>query len=221
MISKIKQNINFFSLTMNNVQIRRFFNAKIAFFFYFVGLTLVLFLLNSFSLFPDFEIQTTMQKNVIAFLGIYCYHGDFYSFWQMVIISSIFILIVSTTLITLTKNEYLNLIKYILLFQGLIHYFFWVFIHKYSPTFENQLLPDFYYSILYLFGIQIAEFILIWAIYTLISKFSKKKNKKDGEMQIVSYKCPNCGKIFQSNVSFCSSCLRDIVSLEIPLNKHS
>ena len=220
MISKIKQNINFFSLTMNSVQIRRFLNAKITFFFYFVGFTLVLFLMNSFSLGLDFETQTIMQKNVITFLGIYCYHGDFYNFWQMVIISSIFILIVSTTLITLTKNEYLNLIKYILLFQGLIHYFFWVFIHKYSPAFENQLLPYFYYSILYLFSIQITEFILIWAIYALISKFSKK-NIKDGEMQVVNYKCPNCEKIFQSNVSFCPSCLKDIISIEIPLNKRS
>ncbi len=219
MISKIKQNINFFSPTMNNVQIKRFINAKIAILFYFVGLTLVLFLLNSFSLFPDFETQTTMQKNVITFLGIYCYHGDFYSFWHMGIVSFILILFASTSLIFLTKNEYLNFIKYILFLQGIVHYFFWVFIHKYSLTFEIQLLPNFYYSILYLFGIQISEFIIIWAIYTLISKFSKKK-VIDGEMQVVSYKCPNCGKIFQSNVSFCSSCLKDIISIEISLNKH-
>jgi DNA-directed RNA polymerase subunit RPC12/RpoP len=175
--------------------------------------------MNSFSLGLDFETQTEMQKNVITFLGIYCYHGDFYSFWQMGIISFILLLITSTTLITLTKNELLNFIKYILFLQGLIHYFFWVFVHKYSPIFENQLLPNFYYSILYLFGIQISEFIIIWAIYTIILKFSKK-NKKDGEMQVVSYKCPNCGKIFQSNVSFCSSCLKEIKSIEIPLNKH-
>jgi len=205
---------------MNNVQIKRFINAKIAILFYFVGLTLVLFLMNSFSLGLDFETQTVMQKNVITFLGIYCYHGDFYSFWQMGIISFILLLIASTTLIVLTKNEYMNFIKYILFLEGLIHYFFWVFVHKYSPTFENQLLPHFYYSILYLFAIQISEFIIIWAIYTLILKFFKKKIK-DGEMQVVSYKCPNCGKIFQSNVSFCSSCLKDIISIEISLNKSS
>ena len=205
---------------MNILHIKRFINAKIAILFYFVGLTLVLFLMNSFSLGSDFETQTTMQKNVITFLGIYCYHGDFNSFWQMGIASFILLLISSTTLITLTKNEYLNFIKYILFLQGLIHYFFWVFIHKYSPTFENQLLPNFYYSILYLFSIQITEFIIIWAIYTLILKFSKK-NIKDGEMQVVSYKCPNCEKIFQSNVSFCSSCLKEIISIEIPLNKRS
>ena len=70
MISKIKQNINFFSLTMNNVQIRRFINAKIAILFYFVGITSVLFLMNSFSLGSDFETQTTMQKNVIIFCFI-------------------------------------------------------------------------------------------------------------------------------------------------------
>lgn len=204
---------------MNKMYIKRFINAKIATLFYFVGISLVLFLMNSFSLGLDFETQTEMQKNVITFLGIYCYHGDFYSFWQMGIISFILLLITSTTLITLTKNELLNFIKYILFLQGLIHYFFWVFVHKYSPIFENQLLPNFYYSILYLFGIQISEFIIIWAIYTIILKFSKK-NKKDGEMQVVSYKCPNCGKIFQSNVSFCSSCLKEIKSIEIPLNKH-
>ena len=203
------------------MQIRRFINAKIATLFYFIGITLVLFLMNSFNLGSDFETQTTMQKNVITFLGIYCYHGDFNSFWQMGITSFIFVLITSTTLITLNKNEYMNFIKYILLFQALIQYFFWVFVHKYSPAFENQLLPNFYYSILYLFGIQISEFILIWAINTLISKFFNKKNKKDGEMQVVSYKCPNCGKIFQSNVSFCSSCLKDIISIEISVNKHS
>ncbi|MHA1473901.1 MAG: hypothetical protein ACTSPA_10850 [Promethearchaeota archaeon] len=202
------------------MQIKRFINAKIAILFYFVGLTLVLFLMNSFSLGLDFETQTVMQKNVITFLGIYCYHGDFYSFWQMGIISFILLLIASTTLIVLTKNEYMNFIKYILFLEGLIHYFFWVFVHKYSPTFENQLLPHFYYSILYLFAIQISEFIIIWAIYTLILKFFKKKIK-DGEMQVVSYKCPNCGKIFQSNVSFCSSCLKDIISIEISLNKSS
>jgi len=220
MISKIKQNINFFSLTMNNVQIRRFINAKIAILFYFVGITLALFFMTSFSLGLDFETQTVMQKNVITFLGSYCYHGDFYSFWQMVSISFILLLFASTTLIILTKNEFLNFIKYILFLQGIIHYFFWVFVHKYSPTFENQLLPNFYYSILYVFSIQITEFIIIWAIYTLISKFSKK-NLKDEEMQVASYKCPNCGKIFKSNVSFCSSCLKEIISIEIPLNKRS
>ena len=220
MISKIKQNINFFSPTMNNVQIKRFLNAKIAILFYFVGLTLVLFLMNSFNIILNFETETIMQKNVIAFLGIYCYHGDFYSFWQMGIVSFILILFASTSLIFLTKNEYSNFIKYILFLQGIVHYFFWVFVHKYSPTFENQLLPNFYYSILYLFGIQISEFIIIWAIYTLISKFSKKK-KIDGEMQVVSYKCPNCGNIFQSNVSFCSSCLKEINPIEISLNKRS
>jgi len=203
---------------MNSVKIRRFLNAKIAFFFYFVGLTLVLFLLNSFSLFPDFETQTTMQKNVIAFLGIYCYHGDFYSFWQMGIVSFILILTAATSLIVLTKNEYLKFIKYILFLQGLIHYFFWVFVHKYSPIFENQILPNFIYSILYLFAIQLSEFIIIWALYTLILKFSKKNKKNNGEMQVVNYKCPNCGKIFKSNVSFCSSCLKEINSIEIPLN---
>ncbi len=205
---------------MNKLHIKRFINAKIATFFYFIGITLVLFLMNSFSLGSDFETQTTMQKNVISFLGTYCYHSDFYSFWQMGIISFIFILIASTTLIILTKNEYLNNAKYILFLTGLIHYFFWVFIHKYSPTFENQISPNFYYSILYLFAIQISEFIIIWAIYTLIMKISKK-NKKNGEMQVLSYKCPNCGKIFQSNVSFCSSCLKEIISIEILFNKHS
>lgn len=206
---------------MNSVQIRRFINAKIAFLFYFVGITLILFLIDSFSLVPDFETQTTMQEDVITFLGIFCYHGDFYSFWQMGIISFILLLIFSTTLITLTKNEYLNFVKYILFLEGLIHYFFWVFIHKYSPTFEDQLLPNFYYSILYLFSIQITEFILIWVVYTLILKFSKKNKKNNGEMQVVAYKCPNCEKIFQSNVSFCSICLKEINSIEIPLNKHS
>ncbi|MHA1510568.1 MAG: hypothetical protein ACTSRX_02490, partial [Promethearchaeota archaeon] len=109
---------------MNNVQIKRFINAKIAILFYFVGLTLVLFLMNSFSLGLDFETQKKKKKNVITFLGIYCYHGDFYSFWQMGIISFILLLIASTTLIVLTKNEYMNFIKYILFLEGLIHYFF-------------------------------------------------------------------------------------------------
>jgi len=201
------------------VQIRRFLNAKIATLFYFIGITSALFLMNSFSLGSDFATQTTMQKNAIIFLGTYCYHGDFYSFWQMVIISFVLLLITSTTLIILTKNEYLNYIKYILFLQGLIHYFFWVFIHKYSSTFENQLIPNFYYSILYLLLIQIVEFIIIWVIYTIILKFSKKNNKNKWEMQVVSYKCPNCGKIFQSNVSFCSICLKEVISIEIPLNK--
>ena len=200
---------------MNKLHIKRFINAKIATLFYFVGLSLVLFLMNSFSLGSDFETQTTMQKNVISFLGTYCYHGDFYSFWQIGIICFILLLITSTTLITLTKNEYMNFIKYILFLQGLIHYFFWVFVHKYSPTFENQLLPHFYYSILYLFTIQISEFIMIWAIYTLILKISKKK-LKDGEMQVVNYKCPNCGEVFNSNVSFCTKCPKEIISIEIP-----
>jgi len=205
---------------MNKLHIKRFINAKIATLFYFVGLTLVLFLMNSFSQESDFETLTTMQKNVISFLGTYCYQGDFYSFWQMGIISFILLLITSTTLITLTKNEYMNFTKYILFLQGLIHYFFWVFVHKYSPTFENQLLPNFYYSILYLFSIQITEFIIIWSIYTLVMKLSKK-NKNLGEMQVVSYKCPNCGEVFHSNVSFCSKCLKEITSIEIPLNKLS
>ena len=160
---------------MNNVQIKRFINAKIATLFYFVGITSALFLMNSFSLGSDFETQTTMQKNVIIFLGTYCYHGDLYIFWQMGIISFVLILITSTTLITLTKNEYLNYIKYILFLEGIIHYFFWVFVHKYSPTFENQILTNFIYSILYLIAIQMSEFIIIWAVYALIMKFSKKK----------------------------------------------
>ena len=202
------------------MQIKRFINAKNATLFYFVSITLILFLLNSFRLGSNFETSTPMQKNAITFLGTYCFHGDFYRFWQMGIISFILILFASITLIILTKNEYFNFIKYILFLQGLIHYFFWVFVNKYSPIFENQILPNFIYSILYLFAIQITEFIIIWAIYTLIMKFSKK-NKKIWEMQVVSYKCPNCGTIFQSNVSFCFKCLKEIISIEIPLSKHS
>jgi len=203
------------------VQIKRFINAKIAMLFYHAGITLVLFLLNSFSYGSTFETQTPMQKNVIVLLGAYCYNGDFYRFWQMGIISFIFLILISTTLTIQSKNEYLNFIKYFLLIQGLIHYFFWVFVHKYSLIFENQLLNDFLYSILYLFGIQISEFVIIWAIYTLIMNLSKKKGKKNEEMQVVTYKCPNCGKVFQSNVTFCSKCLKEISSIEIPLNKRS
>ncbi len=200
------------------MQIKRFINAKIGTFLYYVGITLVLILLNSFSFGSNFETQTSMQKNAIVFLGTYCFHGDFYTFWQTAIVSFIFLLIISTTLTIQSKNEYLNFIKYFLLIQGLIHYFFWVFVHKYSPIFENQLLNDFLYSILYLFGIQIFEFVIIWAINTSVMK---KKKKEIWEMQAISYKCPNCGKIFQSNVIFCSECLKEISSIEIPLNKRS
>ncbi|QEE14218.1 zinc ribbon domain-containing protein [Promethearchaeum syntrophicum] len=200
------------------MQIKRFINAKIATLFYYVGISLVLFLLNSFSFGSTFETQTLMQKNAIVFLGTYCYHGDFYIFWQTSIVSFIFLLIISTILTIQSKNEYLNFIKYFLLIQGLIHYFFWVFVHKYSPIFENQLLYDFLYSILYLFGIQIFEFVIIWVIYTIIMK---KKEEEDGKMQVVSYKCPKCGKVFHSNVSFCSNCLKEIASIEILLNKRS
>ena len=136
----------------------------------------------------------------------------------MSIISFIFLLLISTTLTIQSKNQYLKFIKSFIFIQGLIHYFFWVFVHKYSPIFEDQLLDDFLYSILYLFGIQIIEFVIIWAINTIIKN---KKKKENGKMQVFSYKCPNCGKVFQSNVSFCSECLKEISSIEIPLNKRS
>ncbi|MHA1918933.1 MAG: hypothetical protein ACTSWX_04240 [Promethearchaeota archaeon] len=202
------------------MQKKLIFNANIAVLLYFVCVILVWLILNSFNFILEIETETIMQKNVISFLGIYCYHGNFYSFWQMAVISLILLSVISLLIIFIVQQEYFKYIKSILFIQGLIHYFYWVFIHKYCPFFENQIYPHFYLSILYLFSLQIAEFLIIWVIKFFFVKFFKRK-KSNEEIQLYTYKCPNCGKIFKSNVSFCPKCLKEIDPIEINFKRHS
>lgn len=198
---------------------KKLINSKIGVIFFFILLSLLLIIFDIYNPNLDITTEKTLQEDAIQFLASYCYHGDFSDFWKMGIITYIIISFISISLILTVPDEFIKFIKYLFLIEALIHYFFWVFSHKYCPAFEELIIPEFYLGLLFLFGVQILEFVFIWGSNHLFL-IRKKKSKNLKKMPIILYKCPICQKDFKSNVSYCPICQKDIIPKDFSIYNH-
>jgi hypothetical protein len=173
----------------------------------------MLFLLDIFypllDLAPDVDPQ---QEFVLRLLGSLVYHGDSGSFWFLVVIDLVVLLIISVFILSFEPTQYSSFLKFLFVSKILAAYFFWLIASNPNGIVGGCricFLVNYLYYMIY--------YILILIVVSLgcaqVSKMIRLKQQEKMAQETIpeiEVTCPHCHALYHSSVSFCLNCNQNI-----------
>lgn len=154
----------------------------------------------------------TTQETSIRALASFCYHNDPIAFWQMTLLSVCIMVLIEGWLIVSHPPALKSFLKKVAFIDFFIHYFFWLIatdpqqpdgIHRFEldPAFGR--FTALYFVIIILVSV---------GGLLLVSHKQKKARSlaSPQEMPVVTFACPHCGTSYNSVVTYCVKCHKQV-----------
>ncbi len=157
----------------------------------------------------NLDMETVpIQEVTIRALAGFSYNNVTSDFWNVIVVTLVIFCFITGFGMLFDPIQTLSISRRIIIMEGFIQFFYWVFCLKYSPNYYEIIKSD-------LLAVILILFIGLITITTLLYVFSRvlirKQDKKEkNPPSSTKYQCPYCKKEYDSNVSYCLSCKRQI-----------